>query len=171
MSEQASSNYPISEQFRIVAKKLDRQSSFESRLIPEPNSGCWLWLGMRQTGKLYGIFCWKNKSMKAHRASWEIYKGPIPLGICVCHKCDIPQCVNPDHLFLGPQIDNIRDRHIKGRTRTAIGERQHLAKLTTEIVLGIRASSGHTLEELGQKYGVNKTTIGRVLSRQTWRHV
>ncbi len=171
MSDEAQHNYPISERFRIVAKLLDRKSSFESRLIPEPNSGCWLWLGMQQVGKLYGIFCWKNKSIKAHRASWEIYRGEIPLGLQVLHRCDMPQCVNPDHLFLGTQKDNNDDCHRKGRNRSAVGEKQHLSKLTASNVLEIRTSPYCTLEKLGDKYGVTKSTIGRVLSRKTWKHV
>ena len=150
---------------------MNRLEAFESRMIPEPNSGCWLWLGMQQYGKLYGIFCWKNKNIKAHRASWEIYRGPIPDGIHVLHKCDVPSCVNPDHLFLGTQRDNVEDCHRKGRNNSLKGERQHLAKLTADIVIEIRASSGSTLEELGHKYGVTKSTIGRVLSRKTWKHV
>ena len=128
---------------------------------------------MKQNGRLYGLFCWKGKTVRAHRAAWELYVGPIPSGTCVLHKCDIPQCVNPDHLFLGSQLDNIKDRNVKGRAKAAKGEKHHLAKLTDEIVLKIRAAknSGLSLSYIGRQYGVNKTTIGRVLSRKTWRHV
>ena len=125
---------------------------------------------MQQVGKLYGVFCWQSKNVKAHRASWEIYRGPIPTGMHVLHICDMPCCVNPDHLFLGTHKDNMDDRQKKGRTNAPRGEQQHLAKLTIEIVLEIRIS-GLAASELARKYGVSKSTIGRVLSRKTWYHV
>ena len=80
------------------------------RSIPEPNSGCWLWLG-RCDGKGYGRF---NNTM-VHRLSYLAARGPISAGLLVLHKCDVPGCINPDHLFLGTALDNARDRDRKGR--------------------------------------------------------
>jgi len=151
---------------------MDRQSSFESRLIPEPNSGCWLWFGMQRNGKAYGVFCWKNKSLSAHRAAWEIYFGPIPPGMNVCHKCDVPMCVNPEHLFIGTQLDNMTDCRKKGRNRAPIGEKQHLSKLSDDAVRNIRSDHDNfSLREMAEKFGVNKSTIDRVIKRRTWKHV
>lgn len=87
---------------------------FEKYWIPEPNSGCWLWLG-GVMGRGYGRFNWKPANNYTHRASWMLYRGDIPKKMDVCHSCDVPWCVNPDHLFVGTRQDNIRDMMTKGR--------------------------------------------------------
>lgn len=89
---------------------------FETSFLGEPNSGCWLWMGgLRPPG--YGQIMKTGfpTSAFAHRVSWELYRGPIPDGMIVCHKCDTRSCVNPDHLFLGTNLDNTRDCISKGR--------------------------------------------------------
>lgn len=91
---------------------------FEKFVFPDPNSGCWLWGGSEGT-QGYGQFGVRvgGKSMPklAHRVAWALYRGPIPDGICVLHRCDVRLCVNPDHLFLGSVPDNQRDMARKGR--------------------------------------------------------
>lgn len=83
--------------------------------IPVPECGCWIWLG-HLDGKGYGQFVRNGKRIGAHRAAWEDHNGqPIPEGAMVCHSCDTPSCVNPDHLFLGSQLDNMRDAAAKKR--------------------------------------------------------
>lgn len=90
---------------------LDR---FESNFIPEPMSGCWLWLNhTNETG--HGSFRMDGKRPSAHRASYELNVGPVPDGLCVRHRCDTPSCVNPDHLELGTWADNNADRSRRGR--------------------------------------------------------
>ncbi len=159
------SNAATSEQYRIVA--------FEQRFIPEPNSGCWIWTGMRHHGSQYGVFCFRRKSVRAHRASWEIYRGPVENGMCVLHKCDVPMCVNPDHLFVGTQLENIADRHSKGRTKSAIGSRQHLSKLSERDIPAIRQrrAAGETLARIAKDFGVTKHAIHGVVTGKTWAHV
>lgn len=82
--------------------------------IPEPNTGCWLWTGPTFPGKEYGISR-KGKKRFAHRLSYEAFRGNIPKGLCVCHSCDVPSCVNPDHLWIGSAKDNMADMIRKGR--------------------------------------------------------
>lgn len=78
-------------------------------------SGCWLWTGAHNE-EGYGTFALDGyKVLRAHRVSWILHRGPIPNGLCVCHHCDTPACVNPGHLFLGTKRDNARDRDAKGR--------------------------------------------------------
>lgn len=98
---------------------------FDALWVPEPNTGCWLWFGRRPYGR-YGYFSIRRRTPEgvssaryadrlAHRVAWELHRGPIPDGMYVCHSCDVPECVNPDHMFLGTQTDNMRDCARKGR--------------------------------------------------------
>ena len=87
---------------------------FEKHFIPEPNSGCWLWIG-GILGSGYGSFSINDKTVLAHRVSFEIYKQEIPKGLCVLHKCDVPCCVNPNHLFVGTLKENSQDKVKKKR--------------------------------------------------------
>lgn len=75
---------------------------------------CWIWIGGK-THDNYGKF-WFNKTMKAHKVSYLLFRGKIPNNLCVLHLCDKPDCVNPKHLWLGTQLENIKDRDAKGRT-------------------------------------------------------
>ena len=90
------------------------QDRFNEKWEPVTESGCWIWTGTVCGENDYGQF-FIDKHVRAHRASWMLHKGEIPDGMLVLHKCDIPQCVNPDHLFLGTQQDNIIDMTAKGR--------------------------------------------------------
>ena len=151
---------------------------FEEKYTPEPMSGCWLWTaGVNKSG--YGNFDKNGKSVGAHRISWELHNGPIPKGdgyhgTCVLHKCDVPSCVNPDHLFLGSNQDNATDREMKGRGKYVRGEDQGLSILTEQKVRDIRAdyAKGNiTQPELANIYGVCLATINQVVTFKTWLHV
>lgn len=90
---------------------------FEARILPEPNSGCWLWDGDLSNGG-YGRFWINGKRYRAHRYALQCHLGrPIPDGMNVCHRCDLPSCVNPEHLFIGTQSENMLDAVNKGRLR------------------------------------------------------
>ena len=86
----------------------------EAKTIPEPMSGCRLWIGANRPSGYGRVVC-GNKTLTAHRVAWETFVGPIPPGMDVLHSCDNPPCVNPDHLFLGTDLDNVRDMIAKGR--------------------------------------------------------
>lgn len=135
------------------------------KVSPEPNSGCWLWIGaVNEFG--YGV----TGKGRAHRISYEQHKGVIPAGLCILHKCDVPSCVNPDHLFAGTKRDNLVDMYRKGRGRPPRGEGCHNHRLTEAQVCEIR-SSDKSARFLGAKYGVSHTAIIRIKSRRKWAHV
>ncbi len=142
---------------------------FEDSYIPEPNSGCWLWT-RAIVRKGYGTVAGDGKLIHAHRWSWILHKGEIPHGMCVCHRCDTPACVNPDHLFLGTNQDNMDDREKKNRQ--AKGVRHGLSKLNPEKVRQIRTlhpALNH--RELADNFGVSITSIRSIFTGRTWSHV
>jgi hypothetical protein len=94
----------------------DYVSRFMAKVQPVTESGCWIWMGA--AGR-YGNMQMNKKHMDAHRASWLLFNGEIPNGMCVLHKCDVPLCVNPRHLFVATHRDNTHDMIRKGRHRFA----------------------------------------------------
>lgn len=128
---------------------------------------CWEWTGHKcRFG--YGLFYGHTR---AHRASWELHNGKIPPGMFVCHRCDNPSCVNPEHLFLGTRADNNRDRARKGRSAT--GERHGLSKLLSGEVAEIRAkrAKGMSMRKIAGQYGICAASVFKVVHGATWAHV
>lgn len=155
----------------------DRNSDiarFLSFVIPEPNSGCWLWAGsVNDWG--YGRIYLHSKNRAAHRAAWEIYHSPIPDGMFVCHRCDTPACVNPSHLFLGTPKDNTRDMFMKGRHRVINrprGSNHKLARLNEADIIEIRKRAAYeTNTKISRDYAVSNSTISMIVGRKIWKHV
>ena len=131
---------------------------------------CWIWTGSRQSKNRYGTFGIGGKILLAHRVSYSIYRGEIRAGLHALHTCDVPYCVNPEHIFLGNHHDNMRDKEEKGRGNQVKGQRHGNAKLTEDAVKEIRASND-TLKSLAAKYGVSFGLIGHIKSRRAWNHV
>jgi hypothetical protein len=132
--------------------------------------GCLVW-GAKKTRNGYGQFSINRKHFGAHRISYELCVGTIPAGAHVLHKCDNRCCVNPDHLFLGTNTDNVRDREAKGRGGAISGEDHYLSKLTKEAVDEIRSSKGTgiTQRQLAKKFNVTPPAISCVLRGITWK--
>lgn len=135
----------------------------------EKTDGCWLWTG-RLTAKGYGDFSVKKKPVRAHRMSWNLFRGEIPLGMNVLHSCDNPTCVNPDHLFVGTQLANMHDMIAKGRKVVARGEQHGNSKLTVEQVAAIRESTGRGAD-IGKRYGIGAMQVSRIKRGLRWRNV
>jgi len=132
---------------------------------------CIEWQGAKDPNG-YGRLTVQQVQLYAHRWVWEQAFGAVPKGLCVCHACDNPSCVNLDHLWLGTHAENMADAKHKGRARGggAKGEAQHLHKLTEAQVREILASD-ELQSVLAERYGVSQGTISNIRLRKTWRHL
>lgn len=135
-------------------------------------SGCWIWMGAMRgmRGNQYGHMRFNGKLEGAHRVSWILHKGGISPGMKILHRCDVGLCVNPEHLFVGTQSDNMEDMVNKGRHPYPVCEVHHRAKLTNEQVRAIRASA-QSHGQLAKAYGVTKRTIINVRQRKVYGSV
>lgn len=158
-----------------------------TRFISKVNKvegGCWLWTGALNNYK-YGSF-WGHKQVGAHRWSFEYHKGPIPKGLGVHHSCDEPSCVNPDHLSVGTQKQNIADAIKRNRlaTKDRQGSKTHPEKVNKGVKNGnsklkdddvreirILYGFGFSQRELAEMYGVKRSPIAFLLNGKTWKHV
>lgn len=154
---------------------LDTHSHLRQRLDAETRldleTGCLVWQGAT-TKKGYGRFRAGGPKLLAHRVAWEVFKGPIPEGLCVLHKCDNPPCCAVDHLFLGTKTINRLDCVTKGRQSR--GETHGTVKLTESQVLEVRvlyATGLYTQQQLADARGVSQTLISAVVRREIWGHV
>lgn len=133
--------------------------------------GCWLWTGAKSRSG-YGQIGLDYKVLYTHRFSYETLVGPISHGMFVCHKCDVPLCVNPDHLFLGTNEDNLIDMIKKSRgTGKAIN---FISKLSKQDVLEIRRLENNNeldRQSIADKYGVTVSAIYNIVKNKTWKIV
>jgi hypothetical protein len=151
---------------------------FEKKFLAEPMSGCWLWEASSGSKKGYGAFYLgggrnNRTQVNAQRAAWFLYRGD-PGDLHVLHKCDNPACVNPDHLFLGTNADNVHDMDAKGRRRTVSrsaeflrGSDHPISKLTNSDVIAIRCSTDPQAK-LGARFGVSQSLIHRIKTGKSW---
>ncbi len=156
---------------RMAAKNVERR--FWSYILqPNDPSCCWPWQGQVDVNG-YGRFNWRRGDTQlAHRLSYRLAHGELPADRFVCHRCDNPPCINPAHLFLGTQLDNMRDAAAKGRTASPDrrGEQVNTAKLSTADVIFIRGASASTAE-VAAHFGISREQVSNIRKRRQWKHV
>ena len=140
----------------------------------EKTPGCWNWTGAVEAGGYGQIRAGGTK--RAHRISWLLHHGKLPAELDVLHTCDNPRCVRPEHLYLGTQLENMRDRKNRGRRPDTSGERNPRAKLTADNVRAIREEFGRTAYKRGRmaiatKYGISYTMVQLIVKRRSWSSV
>lgn len=151
----------------LEAKNL-RGVPFEKRYTVDKQSGCWLWVGSTVTDG-YGV--WNAHGQRtAHRASYVLHKGVIPDELHVLHRCDQPNCVNPEHLFLGTHQDNMADLRAKGRAYGAKGAANFGAKLNEAQVMAIMGDP-RSCDEIGSQFGVTGATVDKIRNGKIWTHL
>jgi hypothetical protein len=137
----------------------------------QKTDSCWFWTGcVDKCG--YGQITIQYKMYKAHRVSWEMHCSDIPKGLLVCHHCDNPGCVNPEHLFLGTQKTNADDMVAKNRSLT--GSKNHQSVLTEEDVLEIKAllaTKEYSYPQIAAKFNVTVPLIWQIKDNRAWKHV
>jgi hypothetical protein len=149
-----------------------------SRSMLDPSSGCRVWCRAKSKG--YGRLWWNNKVEYAPRLAWQAWFGCVPPGKSVCHRCDNPPCIEPTHLFVGTQADNMHDCAAKGRTlpqkrriNFTVGENHHSSKLTQDEVLEIirRRHAGETYVQIATAYNVTRHQVSCICRGLSWCHV
>lgn len=149
-----------------------REQALWRHCVPGDEDDCWEWTG--NTGELgYGKLSCFGEHYSAHRLSYELHFGSIPVGLWVLHKCDNPPCCNPKHLFLGTAKDNADDRTKKGRGKSVFldGEGHPNAKLTfgqASEILSLK-SSGLLPREVAPRYGISRRTVSHIWQRESWK--
>jgi hypothetical protein len=154
--------------------------------VEKTAGGCWLWTGsLLNSG--YGQFWFNGNKITAHRFACEFYRGPVPQGLDVCHRCDVKRCVNPDHLFVDTTSGNLADMIAKGRSATGErswvrkhpeivkrGEQHGMAKATDQVVRRIRQlhnAGAMSISRIAQEVGLGASTVGHIINGDTWKHV
>jgi hypothetical protein len=135
--------------------------------------GCWIWTGSLNTCG-YGIIGVDRKTIHSHRIAWELINGTIPNRMSILHHCDRPPCVNPSHLFLGTQQDNIKDMLLKNRGKGGVGVRNCKARLSENDVREIRKRHIRkygNLVILAKEFNVDPCTILDIIKRRSWKHI
>ena len=154
---------------------MDQRFNKYVSMTPDEN-GCLLWLGYKQQvtpSYSRGFFNVNGKPEMAHRVAYRLANGEIPNGMCVRHTCDVPLCVNPNHLVIGTHDDNMRDMKDRNRRKniTAVkGEKHGCSKLTEELVREIHTSK-ESRNEIATRLGVSPSTIKAIRTRRIWKHI
>ncbi len=148
---------------------------FWDKVVRASDEECWPWTGFCEA-QGYGIIAiGRATRVKAHRVSWEIHFGEIPEGMCVCHHCDNPPCVNPAHLYVGTRADNNRDRGLRkrGKEHRQYGASNDNAKLTEDDVRAIIAclQTGKSQIAVAEMFGVSQPQISKIARGEAWSHL
>ncbi len=141
----------------MLARDPFRIAVFWSNVIPISRNACWLWNGTRH-GDGYGHFKVDGHTEKAHRVAYELTFGEIPAGMLVCHSCDNPPCINPVHLFLGTDADNVHDRVQKGRSAGKVSLAQ------AAEIRSLYASGQMTQAAVGRRFGIGQDSVSRIVN-------
>lgn len=136
----------------------------------DKSGDCWLWTASRSV-KGYGRFSNEGRRHQANRVAYEMAHGPIPDGMLVCHHCDNPPCVRPDHLFLGSHAENMLDMSTKGRRSGARATRTRLTEANVRWIRECHAVLGSGATELADVLGVPYYTVYDVIRRRTWKTI
>lgn len=143
-------------------------------LVNRCGDSCWSWM-MSKTKRGYGVFYFNGRRTTAHRFAYASSRGPIPENMCVCHTCDNPGCVNPDHLYLGTHNDNMRDKAERKRvvSNPLKAERHWNAKLKNQDVIEIRNlwKQGWKQKDIGNKFGITARYVCEIVGRRCWRSI
>jgi len=131
------------------------------------SNGCWEWEGAKDKDG-YGIFSFEKKTARAHRVALQLSGIDVPKGGLVCHTCDNPSCVNPNHLYLGSNRQNSDDKVKRGRSLK--GARHYMAKLTDNDVIAIRQST-ETAVKTAKQFGISSSNVVMIRQRRTWTHL
>lgn len=147
------------------------EKRFWSKVKKQP--GCWEWLAAKHDYG-YGVIGAGGRGtgiLRAHRVSWVLHYGPIPEGMIVLHKCDNPECTNPDHLTLGTHADNVADKISKGRGSSARNGNHGFTKLTLEQVnqIPVLKNQGYSERQIANLFGVRRQTINDIVNQKTWK--
>lgn len=158
----------------VASKKSRTALEYAMDRIVYGMSDCWFWRGHIDKNYGYGMSHFKDKRQRAHRFVWEIWNGKIPPNGCVLHSCDVRNCVNPDHLWIGSRADNNRDCNEKGRRPAPRGMRSGAAVLTDESVHQLRRmrlETGLSYSKLAAHFGVTNMTAFNAITGRSWSHI
>lgn len=158
----------------VTDRKNSLKSRFDNGYKINEKTGCWEWIKTMHSKNGYGsIGVGTSNSEKAHKISYILHKGEIPIGLCVCHTCDNPKCVNPNHLWLGTPKDNSDDKFKKNRFVSCKGESNGGCKITEEIAKKIKEMLliGKTSMEISRFFNINYKTVFHIKHGHTWKHI
>ena len=152
----------------MARPRIPLSEKIEKHTVRIPESGCWIWMKSLNSGGYGNTTLGRNSSILAHRASYEEKYGKIPNGVLALHSCDIKSCVNPDHIFLGTQQDNMTDKVMKNRQ--ANGEKHGMSKLTREQAFEAKFGTEKP-SLLAKKFGCSAVMIRQIRSGMYWKHL